>query len=86
MLALYNRTDDGLAGVVWGGLWAKPHARAARVRAADIRTGSALLIAALTATGTTVISELSQLRRGHADLPGTLRLLGAAITSGKAPS
>jgi UDP-N-acetylglucosamine 1-carboxyvinyltransferase len=59
---------------------------AARVRAADIRTGSALLIAALTATGTTVISELSQLRRGHADLPGTLRLLGAAITSGKAPS
>jgi UDP-N-acetylglucosamine 1-carboxyvinyltransferase len=59
---------------------------AARVRAADIRTGSALLIAALAANGTTVISELSQLRRGHADLPGTLRLLGACIASGKAPA
>jgi UDP-N-acetylglucosamine 1-carboxyvinyltransferase len=57
---------------------------AAQVRATDIRTGSALLIAALAANGTTVIGGLSQLRRGHADLPGTLRVLGASITRGKA--
>jgi UDP-N-acetylglucosamine 1-carboxyvinyltransferase len=50
------------------------------VRATDIRTGSALLIAALTADGVTVIGGLSQLKRGHTDLPGTLRALGARIT------
>jgi UDP-N-acetylglucosamine 1-carboxyvinyltransferase len=50
------------------------------VRAADIRTGSALLIAALAAEGITVIGGLAQLRRGHTGLPGTLRALGACIT------
>jgi len=49
----------------------------ATVEAIDIRTGSALLIAALAATGTTVLTRLSQLRRGHADLPGKLAALGA---------
>lgn len=51
----------------------------ATVQATDIRTGSALLIAALAATGTTVLTGLSQLRRGHADLPGTLAALGAQL-------
>ncbi|ROR46484.1 UDP-N-acetylglucosamine 1-carboxyvinyltransferase [Kitasatospora cineracea] len=50
------------------------------VRATDIRTGTALLIAGLTARGTTTVSGLDQLRRGHADLPGKLRALGADIT------
>jgi UDP-N-acetylglucosamine 1-carboxyvinyltransferase len=50
------------------------------VHATDIRTGSALLIAALAADGVTVINGVTQLRRGHADLPGTLRDLGARIT------
>lgn len=50
------------------------------VHSTDIRTGSALLIAALAADGITVIGGLAQLRRGHADLPGTLRALGARIT------
>ncbi|WP_435239173.1 UDP-N-acetylglucosamine 1-carboxyvinyltransferase [Streptomyces sp. YPW6] len=53
---------------------------AAAVKAADIRTGSALLIAALNARGTTTVSGLDQLRRGHADLPAKLRTLGADIT------
>ncbi|MGH3721218.1 MAG: hypothetical protein ACRDRI_20670 [Pseudonocardiaceae bacterium] len=51
----------------------------APVEASDIRTGSALLIAALAATGTTVLTGLSQLRRGHADLPGKLAALGAQL-------
>ncbi|MFF7636391.1 UDP-N-acetylglucosamine 1-carboxyvinyltransferase [Kitasatospora sp. NPDC008050] len=52
----------------------------AGVRATDIRTGTALLIAGLTARGTTTITGLDQLRRGHADLPAKLRALGADIT------
>ncbi|MFI7337045.1 UDP-N-acetylglucosamine 1-carboxyvinyltransferase [Streptomyces sp. NPDC050085] len=52
----------------------------AAVRAMDIRTGSALLIAALNARGVTTVSGLHQLRRGHADLPAKLRRLGADIT------
>ncbi|MGH3801295.1 MAG: hypothetical protein ACRDTD_14385 [Pseudonocardiaceae bacterium] len=51
----------------------------AMVEAIDIRTGSALLIAALAATGSTVVTGLSQLRRGHADLPGKLTALGAQL-------
>jgi UDP-N-acetylglucosamine 1-carboxyvinyltransferase len=49
------------------------------VKATDIRTGSALLIAALNARGATTINGLDQIRRGHADLPATLRTLGADI-------
>jgi len=51
----------------------------ASVDATDIRTGSALLIAALSARGSTTVTGIRQLRRGHADLPGKLRTLGAAI-------
>lgn len=53
----------------------------AAVEATDIRTGSTLLIAALTATGTTKLTGLAQLQRGHADLPGKLHALGADITA-----
>ncbi|MFK0113114.1 UDP-N-acetylglucosamine 1-carboxyvinyltransferase [Streptomyces sp. NPDC091217] len=52
----------------------------AAVKATDIRTGSAMLIAALNARGTTTVSGLDQLRRGHADLPAKLRNLGADLT------
>ncbi|MCX4822450.1 UDP-N-acetylglucosamine 1-carboxyvinyltransferase [Streptomyces sp. NBC_01142] len=51
----------------------------AGVEATDIRTGSALLIAGLTARGVTTLGGLKQLRRGHADLPGKLHTLGADI-------
>lgn len=51
----------------------------AGVEATDIRTGSALVVAGLTAQGVTTIGGLDQLRRGHADLPGKLRALGADI-------
>jgi UDP-N-acetylglucosamine 1-carboxyvinyltransferase len=49
------------------------------VRATDIRTGSALLIAGLAAHGTTRVTGLAQLRRGHADLPAKLAALGADL-------
>jgi UDP-N-acetylglucosamine 1-carboxyvinyltransferase len=51
----------------------------AGVEATDIRTGSALMVAGLTARGVTTLGGLDQLRRGHADLPGKLRTLGADI-------
>ncbi|WP_432097291.1 UDP-N-acetylglucosamine 1-carboxyvinyltransferase [Streptomyces sp. bgisy100] len=51
------------------------------VEATDIRTGSALLIAALTAQGVTTMTGLDQLQRGHADLPAKLRALGADLTA-----
>ncbi|MFF5211761.1 hypothetical protein [Streptosporangium sp. NPDC000396] len=53
----------------------------AEVQATDIRTGSALLIAALTADEVSTLTGLGQLQRGHADLPGKLRMLGADITA-----
>ncbi|WP_189967702.1 UDP-N-acetylglucosamine 1-carboxyvinyltransferase [Streptomyces violascens] len=51
----------------------------AGVEATDIRTGSALLVAGITAHGVTTLGGLEQLRRGHADLPTKLRALGADI-------
>ncbi|EST30639.1 hypothetical protein [Streptomyces roseochromogenus] len=55
------------------------HLIGAGVEATDIRTGSALMVAGLTAQGVTTLGGLDQLRRGHADLPGKLRTLGADI-------
>jgi UDP-N-acetylglucosamine 1-carboxyvinyltransferase len=49
------------------------------VEATDIRTGSALMVAGLTAHGVTTLGGLDQLRRGHAHLPGKLHTLGADI-------
>jgi UDP-N-acetylglucosamine 1-carboxyvinyltransferase len=51
----------------------------AAVEATDIRTGSALMVAGLAAEGITTLVGVDQLRRGHADLPGKLRALGADI-------
>ncbi|MCX3059796.1 UDP-N-acetylglucosamine 1-carboxyvinyltransferase [Streptomyces beihaiensis] len=51
----------------------------AGVETTDIRTGSALLTAGLTAHGITTLGGLEQLRRGHADLPVKLHALGADI-------
>ncbi|MEV7532916.1 UDP-N-acetylglucosamine 1-carboxyvinyltransferase [Streptomyces hydrogenans] len=51
----------------------------AGVEATDIRTGSALMVAGLTARGVTTLGGVEQIRRGHADLPGKLLALGADI-------
>lgn len=53
--------------------------RAASVRALDVRAGSACVLAALAAEGTTEISDVHHLDRAHEDLDGKLRALGASI-------
>ncbi|HZP57227.1 MAG TPA: UDP-N-acetylglucosamine 1-carboxyvinyltransferase [Dehalococcoidia bacterium] len=52
---------------------------AAAVRALDVRAGSACVLAALAAEGTTEISDVYHIERAHEDLRGKLRALGASI-------
>ena len=53
--------------------------RAARMSSPDIRAGIALLIAAMGAQGTSVISNIEQIDRGYEDIEGRLTALGANI-------
>lgn len=46
----------------------------------DIRAGIALLIAALSATGTSRIANIGQIDRGYQDIELRLNQLGAHIT------
>ncbi len=52
---------------------------AAPVQALDVRAGSACVLAALVADGTTEISDVYHIERAHDDLHGKLRSLGAEI-------
>jgi UDP-N-acetylglucosamine 1-carboxyvinyltransferase len=52
---------------------------AAPVRALDVRAGSACVLAALVAEGTTEIGDVHHIERAHEDLHGKLRALGAEI-------
>jgi UDP-N-acetylglucosamine 1-carboxyvinyltransferase len=45
----------------------------------DIRAGIALLIAALSANGTSTISNIEQIDRGYENIEGRLNALGAKI-------
>jgi UDP-N-acetylglucosamine 1-carboxyvinyltransferase len=45
----------------------------------DIRSGAALVIAALCARGTTEIADAWHIERGYEDMPGKLRALGAEV-------
>ena len=53
--------------------------RAGRMSSPDIRAGIALLIAALTAQGTSRIDNIAQIDRGHENIEGRLNALGAKI-------
>lgn len=53
--------------------------RGATVRATDLRGGAALVVAALAATGTTRIQEISHIDRGYENLEAKLQSLGARI-------
>jgi len=53
--------------------------RAARMSSPDIRAGIALLIAAMGAQGTSIISNIEQIDRGYEDIEGRLTALGASI-------
>ncbi len=54
--------------------------RAQRLSSPDIRAGIALLIAAMSADGTSTISNIKQIDRGYEDIEGRLNRLGAKIT------
>ena len=54
--------------------------RAARMTSPDIRAGVALLIAAMSAEGTSIIQNIEQIDRGYKDIDGRLNALGAKIT------
>ncbi|MDQ1403727.1 MAG: UDP-N-acetylglucosamine 1-carboxyvinyltransferase [Actinomycetota bacterium] len=51
----------------------------ARVKAADLRAGAALVLAGLVADGETVVDEAFHIERGYDDLAGKLRQLGADV-------
>ncbi|MEG0789673.1 MAG: UDP-N-acetylglucosamine 1-carboxyvinyltransferase [Alistipes sp.] len=54
--------------------------RATRMTSPDIRAGVALLIAAMSAEGRSVIQNIDQIDRGYKDIDGRLNALGAKIT------
>lgn len=54
--------------------------RATRMTSPDIRAGVALLIAAMSAEGTSTIQNIEQIDRGYKDIDGRLNALGARIT------
>ncbi len=56
--------------------------RGAEVTALDLRAGAALMIAGLTAAGTTTIRRADQILRGYDDVQGKLRALGARSSWG----
>lgn len=54
--------------------------RACNMASPDIRAGIALLIAAMSANGTSIISNIDQIDRGYEDIEIRLNALGARIT------
>ena len=57
----------------------------AAVRAADLRGGAALCVAALAAEGETAVSGVEHIDRGYEDLAAELRALGADIFRAERP-
>ncbi len=56
------------------------HLRGREMSSPDIRAGIALLIAAMGATGTSKINNITQIDRGYQNIEGRLNALGARIT------
>jgi UDP-N-acetylglucosamine 1-carboxyvinyltransferase len=54
--------------------------RGIRMSSPDIRAGVSLLIAALSAKGTSIIDNIDQIDRGYQNIDGRLNALGAGIT------
>ena len=55
------------------------HLKGAKVRATDLRAGAAMVLAGLSATGTTEISEIYHIERGYENFVGKFKALGADI-------
>ena len=62
------------------GLGQSHRLRASTMASPDIRAGIALLIAAMSAEGTSVINNIEQIDRGYKDIAGRLNALGARIS------
>ena len=62
------------------GLGQSHRLRASTMASPDIRAGIALLIAAMSAEGTSVINNIEQIDRGYQDIAGRLNALGARIS------
>ena len=56
-----------------------PHLEGTTVRATDLRSGAALVIAGLMATGTTKVIDIYHIDRGYVDIEEKMRKLGADI-------
>jgi UDP-N-acetylglucosamine 1-carboxyvinyltransferase len=69
-------TIDGQFATVYG----PSRLYGATVQALDIRAGAALIIAALVASGETIITERQHIERGYTDLVAKLSQLGATIS------
>ncbi len=54
--------------------------RGNRMSSPDIRAGIAMLLAAMSAKGTSVIGNIEQIDRGYEDIDSRLGQLGASIT------
>ncbi|NLI72426.1 MAG: UDP-N-acetylglucosamine 1-carboxyvinyltransferase [Bacteroidales bacterium] len=61
------------------GLGENLHLRAAKMSSPDIRAGIALLIAAMSADGTSIIHNIEQIDRGYQNIDKRLNALGAKI-------
>ena len=66
---------EGRVAVVYG----VPRLHGAKVRAADLRGGAALVVAALGAEGESAVSGVRHMDRGYQSLEGDLSALGASI-------
>ncbi|HLT74861.1 MAG TPA: UDP-N-acetylglucosamine 1-carboxyvinyltransferase [Ohtaekwangia sp.] len=69
--------DPHRANVI--GLDRKQSLRGLKMSSPDIRAGVALLIAALSASGTSEISNIEQIDRGYQNIEGRLKAIGAEI-------
>ena len=70
--------DPHRANVI--GLGERFNLKASEMSSPDIRAGIALLIAAMSAKGTSVIHNIEQIDRGYEDIDGRLNAIGAKIT------
>ena len=74
-LEMVYALNDGHVAVIEG----VDHLQGAPVQACDLRAGAAMVIAGLSAQGTTELSQVQFIERGYEDLVGKLKAVGADI-------
>jgi len=71
-----NIKIEGRSAIIEG----RPNLTGAQVKATDLRAGAALVIAGLSAEGSTEITDIEHIERGYVGMDEKLRALGAKIT------